>query len=168
MSTVESSQGETAGGLKMPRLPYLHSDPSSALTITGVEERIASYRLPVRLRFSFPPLAPTSHYPGPYHGLAWDDGPSGLAHDDEANYASIIHVHFVQSIETLMRKRYPDGVLPSRLLPTLQILVKEMARMETFRMKQWTLQQRKARGGFAIQALLRRITGMYSLDYFRR
>ena len=65
-----------------------------------------------------------------------------------------------QTVESSIRKRFPTGLLPSNLLPTLLRLGKTMSQMETFRKEQWTRQQRTIPIQFNVKVYIPCITGM--------
>ncbi len=111
--------------------------------LAAIKTHIAAYRLPQALSFSFPPLAPTSMFPGPCGYSQWDQGPVGLRCDVQGNAATLLHVSFLQAHYEDTRELLSGatGNLPDSISSLDHILRTEIARMEQFRRSEWTRQQ---------------------------
>lgn len=90
-----------------------------------------SFSFPNRLVFRYPPISPTSMYPGPLACSEYDDwtnGPSALNPDELSNAPILLHIQYL--IGTLNSR--PRSHLP---------LYQELQRMENFRQSEWHKQQ---------------------------
>lgn len=114
-----------------------HSD-----TMSVIETRIQAFRLPPTLSFSFPPLAPTSMYPGEGGDVSWEQGPSGLRSDVPANADILLHVAFLQThLAQIEERPRPDNDSSEPVRALRNLLRSELGRMERLRRDEWGRQQ---------------------------